>query len=67
MVNEDWDLEFPNSFINYLPEGLWDHCPGLLQFTRDDRARKKSFKFYDMCGLIMRILILWLVLAGRCK
>ncbi|XP_074271859.1 uncharacterized protein LOC141595792 [Silene latifolia] len=32
LVNADWVDMFPDSYVHFLPEGLFDHCPGLIQF-----------------------------------
>ena len=34
--------------MHYMPEGSYDHCPGLLHFQKDGERKRKSFQFYDM-------------------
>ncbi|XP_074305620.1 uncharacterized protein LOC141640841 [Silene latifolia] len=33
MVNVYWVDMLPDSYVHYLPEGLFDHCPGLIHFV----------------------------------
>jgi hypothetical protein len=50
LVNDDWVSKQPLSFVNYLPEGLLDHSPGLIQFTSSHWGGRKYFKYFDMWG-----------------
>ncbi|XP_074291861.1 uncharacterized protein LOC141618677 [Silene latifolia] len=50
-VNGDWLTSFPECFANFLPEGLFDHCPCVVQFRKDEPRRKPPFKYFNMWSL----------------
>ncbi|XP_056691612.1 uncharacterized protein [Spinacia oleracea] len=46
MANQAWQTCFPVAEVCFMPEGLFDHSPGLLSvFPRDDGG-KKPFKYF---------------------
>ncbi|XP_074283033.1 uncharacterized protein LOC141607580 [Silene latifolia] len=47
-TNEDWLNVFPGSYANFLPEGLFDHCPCLINFEEAIHNRKMPFKYFNM-------------------
>ncbi|XP_074293325.1 uncharacterized protein LOC141620319 [Silene latifolia] len=51
LVNSEWIARFPNAFANFLPEGLYDHCPCIVQFEADIRRSRAPFKYYNMWSL----------------
>ncbi|XP_074266559.1 uncharacterized protein LOC141589836 [Silene latifolia] len=48
MINDEWINMFPESFANFLPEGLYDHCPCIVQLEEDTRKRKIPFRYFNM-------------------
>ncbi|XP_074277647.1 uncharacterized protein LOC141601278 [Silene latifolia] len=42
LINEEWLQVFGTSFATYLPEGLFDHCPCVIQF--EENTGSKMFK-----------------------
>ncbi|XP_074292818.1 uncharacterized protein LOC141619696 [Silene latifolia] len=34
LINADWLTTFPECYANFLPEGLFDHCPCLIKLMR---------------------------------
>ncbi|XP_074318939.1 uncharacterized protein LOC141655779 [Silene latifolia] len=52
LVNDDWLTAFPECFANFLPEGLFDHCPCLIQFKKEGVRKGVSFKYFNMWSLL---------------
>lgn len=50
MVNEEWQLQVPNSFVHFLPEGWLDHSPALISLDQQEPKKPHQFQFYDMWG-----------------
>ncbi|XP_074293094.1 uncharacterized protein LOC141620008 [Silene latifolia] len=50
-INEEWLEQYPDSFAHFLPEGLFDHCPGLVHFEEERQRRGSSFKYYNMWSM----------------
>ncbi|XP_074270844.1 uncharacterized protein LOC141594751 [Silene latifolia] len=48
LINAEWLQVYDTSFATYLPEGLFDHCPCVIQFEENTVLRKHSFKYYNM-------------------
>ncbi|XP_074300068.1 uncharacterized protein LOC141631273 [Silene latifolia] len=48
LINDAWLHLFPESFANFLSEGMYDHCPCLIQLESNDKARNISFKYFNM-------------------
>ncbi|XP_074271460.1 uncharacterized protein LOC141595394 [Silene latifolia] len=51
LINDDWVTTFPDSVANFLPEGLFDHCPCLISLECSHQQRTKSFKYFNMWAL----------------
>ncbi|XP_074266117.1 uncharacterized protein LOC141588583 [Silene latifolia] len=51
LINDDWITTFPDSVANFLPEGLFDHCPCLISLECSLKHRTKSFKYFNMWAL----------------
>ncbi|XP_074271428.1 uncharacterized protein LOC141595363 [Silene latifolia] len=47
-VNGDWLNSFPECYANFLPEGLFDHCPCLVNFQVKDSRKRSPFKYFNM-------------------
>ncbi|XP_074298891.1 uncharacterized protein LOC141629861 [Silene latifolia] len=50
-INEDWLEQFPDSYVHFLPEGLFDHCPGLVHFEEERQRRGTTFKYFNMWSM----------------
>ncbi|XP_074277923.1 uncharacterized protein LOC141601530 [Silene latifolia] len=50
MVNQNWVVAHPHLFANFLPEGVFDHCPCMVRDSQQEETRKKSFKYLNMWG-----------------
>ncbi|XP_074315296.1 uncharacterized protein LOC141651483 [Silene latifolia] len=48
LINADWLCCFPDSFTHFLPEGIFDHCPGIVNFEIQSQRRGQSFKYFNM-------------------
>ncbi|XP_074299624.1 uncharacterized protein LOC141630764 [Silene latifolia] len=51
LINGEWQTEFPDSVANFLPEGLFDHCPCLIQCEAQQFRKPAAFKYYNMWSL----------------
>ncbi|XP_074301502.1 uncharacterized protein LOC141632896 [Silene latifolia] len=51
LINVDWMDCFPDSYVHFLPEGLFDHCPSLIHFEGEIHRRGKPFKYFNMWSL----------------
>ncbi|XP_074265865.1 uncharacterized protein LOC141588318 [Silene latifolia] len=51
-VNGEWLTSYPECFANFLPEGLFDHCPCLVNFKVDESRKRPPFKYFNMCSLV---------------
>ncbi|XP_074270940.1 uncharacterized protein LOC141594850 [Silene latifolia] len=51
LVNVEWVDMFPDSYVHYLSEGLFDHCPGLIHFEGEIHMRGTRFKYFNMLSL----------------
>ncbi|XP_074299143.1 uncharacterized protein LOC141630179 [Silene latifolia] len=51
MVNDDWLYLFPDAYANFMPEGIFDHCPCVVQFTEQVQRRKGAFKYFNMWSM----------------
>ncbi|XP_074283597.1 uncharacterized protein LOC141608138 [Silene latifolia] len=49
--NEEWLATFPSSYANFLPEGLYDHCPCIINFEETVTRSKAPFKYYNMWSM----------------
>ncbi|XP_074304928.1 uncharacterized protein LOC141639779 [Silene latifolia] len=48
LINDDWLNMHPESFANFLPEGIYDHCPCVIQLDSNDRVRNVPFRYFNM-------------------
>ncbi|XP_021851633.2 uncharacterized protein [Spinacia oleracea] len=49
LANQAWQNDYPSVEVCFLPEGQFDHSPGLLTvYPRSDGGRK-PFKYFTMC------------------
>ncbi|XP_074290540.1 uncharacterized protein LOC141617255 [Silene latifolia] len=51
LINDDWLQMFPDSVAHFLPQGVFDHCPCVVQYTMANTRRKSSFKYFNMWAL----------------
>ncbi|XP_074315509.1 uncharacterized protein LOC141651707 [Silene latifolia] len=51
LLNEEWLNVFTDSFANFLPEGLYDHCPCLISNYAMGVRKKAPFKYFNMWAL----------------
>ncbi|XP_074265884.1 uncharacterized protein LOC141588336 [Silene latifolia] len=51
IVNDDWILSYPDSVAQFLPEGLYDHCPCVITLTEKHMRKKSSFKYFNMWSM----------------
>ncbi|XP_074266272.1 uncharacterized protein LOC141588744 [Silene latifolia] len=51
LENGDWLQRFPEAFANFMPEGIFDHCPCVVQFGAATQRKHASFKYYNMWSL----------------
>ncbi|XP_074288087.1 uncharacterized protein LOC141613248 [Silene latifolia] len=51
LINDAWLQRFPDSVAHFLPEGLFDHCPCVIQFNRISARKKAPFKYFTMWAL----------------
>ncbi|XP_074313706.1 uncharacterized protein LOC141648897 [Silene latifolia] len=51
LTDMKWLEQYPDSFAHFLPEGLFDHCPGLVHFEEERQRRGNSFKYYNMWSM----------------
>ena len=47
LVNEGWRTQFENAMVHFMPEGDYDHCPGMVCVHKDQQGRK-PFRFFNM-------------------
>ncbi|XP_074314511.1 uncharacterized protein LOC141649728 [Silene latifolia] len=47
MINKAWSDNFPDLYANFLPEGMFDHTPCLLNSSTQVQ-QIRSFKYYNM-------------------
>ncbi|XP_074283240.1 uncharacterized protein LOC141607790 [Silene latifolia] len=51
LINEQWFQSFPEAVANFLPEGLYDHCPCLINIVEEPVKIKSAFKYFNMWAL----------------
>ncbi|XP_074291686.1 uncharacterized protein LOC141618470 [Silene latifolia] len=47
-IDDTWLKQFPDCFAHFLPEGLFDHCPCLIQFHHEGGRKGVPFKYFNM-------------------
>ncbi|XP_074277773.1 uncharacterized protein LOC141601396 [Silene latifolia] len=50
LANDEWILTGPTGSVTFLPEGLYDHSPCLIELGADIERRKGNFKYFNMWG-----------------
>ncbi|XP_074266623.1 uncharacterized protein LOC141589901 [Silene latifolia] len=50
LANDEWILTGPTGSVTFLPEGLYDHSPCLIELGADIDRRKGNFKYFNMWG-----------------
>ncbi|XP_074267027.1 uncharacterized protein LOC141590328 [Silene latifolia] len=51
LINDDWMAKYPDAYVHFLPEGLFDHNPSVC-FRRHDRVhRKPPFRYFNMWSM----------------
>ncbi|XP_074292579.1 uncharacterized protein LOC141619458 [Silene latifolia] len=50
MANDEWILNGPTGVVSFLPEGLFDYSPCLIELWEETERRKGCFKYYNMWG-----------------
>ncbi|XP_074290682.1 uncharacterized protein LOC141617387 [Silene latifolia] len=51
LCNDDWMVQFSNSYVHFLPEGMFDHSPCLVRFDEVHQRKGSSFKYYNMWAM----------------
>ncbi|KAL9238855.1 hypothetical protein vseg_013227 [Gypsophila vaccaria] len=51
LVNGAWLSAFPNWYPHFLLEGVFDHCPCLIQSAGSQSRKSESFKYYNMWSM----------------
>ncbi|XP_074298118.1 uncharacterized protein LOC141628935 [Silene latifolia] len=51
MVNSEWINHYPEAFANFLPEGLYDHCPCIVHFGEVVGRKRAPFKYYNIWSM----------------
>ncbi|XP_056698487.1 uncharacterized protein [Spinacia oleracea] len=49
--NDEWMSTFPDSLAQFLPEGLFDHCPAIVCAQKLLPSGKRPFQYFNMWGL----------------
>ena len=47
MANGGWLDKYENDVVNFLPEGEYDHCPGIIS-VHNGVEGKRPFRFFNM-------------------
>ncbi|XP_074282464.1 uncharacterized protein LOC141606985 [Silene latifolia] len=51
LINDDWMAKYPDAYVHFLPEGLFDHNPSVC-FRRQDREHiKPPFRYFNMWSM----------------
>ncbi|XP_074299375.1 uncharacterized protein LOC141630457 [Silene latifolia] len=50
LINAEWSVEMNYMCANFLPEGIFDHTPCLIQSSSKQECCRKPFKYYNMWG-----------------
>ncbi|XP_074288263.1 uncharacterized protein LOC141613430 [Silene latifolia] len=45
LINDEWMHLFPDAYANFMPEGIFDHCPCVVQFTEQLTSKLKMLKY----------------------
>ncbi|XP_074301468.1 uncharacterized protein LOC141632860 [Silene latifolia] len=50
LVNMEWLMLFPDCTSTFLPEGLFDHNPCVIDLWRTSEGRKRLIKYFNVWG-----------------
>ncbi|XP_074305636.1 uncharacterized protein LOC141640856 [Silene latifolia] len=48
LINQEWQISYPDLIAQFLPEGLFDHTPCLVSNGSQQIAKVKPFKYFNM-------------------
>lgn len=48
MVNTEWITDLLASEVNFMSEGLYDHCPAVVHWEEGSTNTSKPFKYFNM-------------------
>ncbi|XP_059294688.1 uncharacterized protein LOC132047699 [Lycium ferocissimum] len=51
LVNGEWITSLPASEVHFANEGLFDHCPGMINWETGMPNKATSFKYFNMWSL----------------
>ncbi|XP_074314268.1 uncharacterized protein LOC141649477 [Silene latifolia] len=51
LVNQEWLDEFPLLYAHFLPKGIFDHTPCVVQDNLTNEKRARPFKYFNMWSL----------------
>ncbi|XP_074313912.1 uncharacterized protein LOC141649113 [Silene latifolia] len=51
LINDDWAIMFSDSYVHFLPEGMFDHCPCLINFDGSVQRKGAPFKYFNMWSM----------------
>ncbi|XP_074314251.1 uncharacterized protein LOC141649459 [Silene latifolia] len=51
LVNQEWLNDYPLLYAHFLPEGIFDHTPCVVQANATDEKRARPFKYFNMWSL----------------
>ncbi|XP_074320555.1 uncharacterized protein LOC141657277 [Silene latifolia] len=52
LIIAEWLNAFPECYANFLPEGLFDHCPCVILFREVGGRKGAPFKYFNMWSLL---------------
>ncbi|XP_074305780.1 uncharacterized protein LOC141641001 [Silene latifolia] len=52
LVDAEWLQAFPDCSAHFLPEGLFDHCPCIIQFQEESKRKGVPFKYINMWPMV---------------
>ncbi|XP_074299820.1 uncharacterized protein LOC141630990 [Silene latifolia] len=52
LIDDTWLKQFPDCFAHFLLEGLFDHCPCLIQFHNEGGRKGVPFKYFNMWSML---------------
>ncbi|XP_074288354.1 uncharacterized protein LOC141613514 [Silene latifolia] len=51
IVYDEWLIFYPVSMAQFLPEGLFDHCPCVITLNETHMRKKPAFKYFNMWSM----------------
>ncbi|XP_070049980.1 uncharacterized protein [Nicotiana tomentosiformis] len=52
LVNTEWISLLPISEVHYMNEGLYDHCPAIVNWDNGNHRSRRQFKYYNMWTMV---------------